>query len=937
MFSSGGGGNKREVGLTSSIVERNVRQVSVARNQRSGGESLAFASRCRTAMGQLIGGTGVVLRPSRGRGFDPIRLRPPKPAVLNANAVCVALTPDGGLLAHDAGRSQPSLLVSELAELPKPGVVPKYEATHRDALAVTACQFIPGQDRFVLVTSCTPAPHSTASSRVTVWGHDSESSPFTHSAISCSVQPLTPKLVLPCPGSPIFLDTSETKVAAACGIGGVVVWDAHRGDAVFSADVSSSICCNFYNNDTMLVVCTEKDVSVHDMRIGDSSSHKTPNSTNPTPIPMPLHSSSGTTASPSTPSTSSVDTPEAITEVESLETVPSPQSIPATPPTPHILLPMPSPSKSRTPSPSASPALPLTPPLPPLPPHPQGPPPIPNFGSIPVVASWSPSRVTLFQHVHPSRCTCFCCSCLGDSPIVLTGCTHGITLFDIRRPDKPQYICEATTNIRCSSVSGTTTVVCGQEHIKRYHTKSLISLADLSPIGSTENERRVIKQFCPVPVKLPDKWVHRSYNVYILATEIQIRSTTDEVIDIVHLSEIDMLATRELTRNSLALVTHTGAKFLFAIKDVLQTLELISGLVSEIPSLSLGTSLKPNDFEIEPITIGEGFYGNVYIGRKKKSTDNTQYAIKVLKKPFSAMNQKEQDEFIREVTALATVRHKFVLSSLGYFQKEGFLCLVTEFIPGGNLTKYMYDPHRYPMSDIQVYRLAYNIACGMDYIHSQKLMHRDLKPANILVQDWTRAIIKIADFGLARCSDSHQFTASVGTPAYSAPEMDMGSDYGQAVDVFSYGLMLWEMIARVLPWSEFHQATVLLKKIQGERPTLPPANPNICELVNKCWAHNPASRPAFSDVLNIISAHCPQATASVIPSQDPTLDPISPSVLSSPESLSSANYSTAPVSTQGSTKLFYTETTQKTDVCSNCNTLLQQGAQVCLTCGKPRL
>ncbi|KAH3756596.1 serine/threonine-protein kinase STY46 [Pelomyxa schiedti] len=950
---------KREVGLTAAIVERNVRQVAVARN-RNGGESLAFASRNHTAMGQLIGGTGVILRPSRGG--EPTRVRPPKPAVLNANAVCVALTSDGGLVAHDAGRSQPSLLVSELSELPKPRITPRYEAVHRDALSITACKFIPGQDHFALVTASTPAPSSGAQPRVTIWACDSESSPFTHSSTSINVQPLSPKLPLSCPGNPFSLDTSETKVAAACGAAGIAVWDTHRGEMVFSADVASAVCCNFCNNDSMIAVCTEKDVSVYDLRIGDSSGTKS-SPTMPNPIPIPLSTSSGLTTTPTTPSTSftssnsasSMDAAVAIAEAATLDTPPilphpspvlshpsprlpspspilpppSPQSIHATPPTPHLLLPTPPPPKSRTPTPSP-------PPTPPLPPYPQSPPPLPSFGTTSVVTPWSPARVSLFQHNHPSaRCTCFCCSCLGDSPIILTGCSLGMALFDIRRGDRPHYVCDAMPCVRCSSVAGTTTVICGQEHIKRYHTKSLISLADVHPDTSLENDRRIVKQFRPIPVKLPDKWVHRSYDVYVLPTEIQIRNSADEVIDIIHLSELNMSATRELTRNGLVLVTHAGAKFFFAINEPLETLELISRLASEIPSLGLGTSLKADDFDLEPTPIGEGFYGNVYIGRKKRSTDNTQYAIKRLKKPFVAMNQKEQDEFMREVTALASIRHKFVLSSLGYFQKEGHLCLVTEFIPGGNLTRYLYDPHRYPMSDIQVYRLAYNVACGMEYIHSQKLMHRDLKPANILVQDWTHAIIKIADFGLARCSDSHQFTASVGTPAYSAPEMDMGGDYTQSVDVFSFGLILWEMIARILPWSEFHQATVLLKKIQGERPTLPPAHPDICDLVKKCWAHTPSARPTFAEVLNIISTQCPQATCLLVPTKGPNLDPISPSVLGSPERMADTNFSTAPAPKPDESKLFATDPRKKkSEICSHCKAALLPNATMCLTCGQ---
>lgn len=161
-------------------------------------------------------------------------------------------------------------------------------------------------------------------------------------------------------------------------------------------------------------------------------------------------------------------------------------------------------------------------------------------------------------------------------------------------------------------------------------------------------------------------------------------------------------------------------------------------------------------------------------------------------------------------------------------------------------------------------RVAWDIAKGMAYLHSASppLLHRDLKSPNVLLasHEWNApSVAKIADFGLTgrAFTDFKAVAASerdVENPTWLAPEVMRNETYSTPSDVYPYGVMLWELIARQHPYDEFKFAwtTDLEAAIKsGTRPTIPAdCPPRYAQLIRSCWATDPKDRPSFRTILD---------------------------------------------------------------------------------------
>ena len=219
------------------------------------------------------------------------------------------------------------------------------------------------------------------------------------------------------------------------------------------------------------------------------------------------------------------------------------------------------------------------------------------------------------------------------------------------------------------------------------------------------------------------------------------------------------------------------------------------------------------DFDYE---CGRGGYGKVY----KAVWMHRAVACKVFKSrggdgtPASE-NQLSKD-FWLELNALAKLRHPNVTLLLGVCMKPRY-CIITEFVTCGSLFDLIHRHREIPNWGIaRIIGVAKEICLGMSYLHSQGVLHCDLKSSNILItESWG---VKIADFGLSFLfPDNHMFepeTAKiplgcVGTHHWIAPEVLRGEEYSQAADVYSFGIILWEMIHRRIPHQDLTAAQVI--------------------------------------------------------------------------------------------------------------------------------
>ena len=247
--------------------------------------------------------------------------------------------------------------------------------------------------------------------------------------------------------------------------------------------------------------------------------------------------------------------------------------------------------------------------------------------------------------------------------------------------------------------------------------------------------------------------------------------------------------------------------------------------------------------------IGRGSTGEVYDGFFR----GQNVAIKKLQ--AIAFRDKDLVERFRdEIYLLSTVTHPNVLVFVGAVldRPAGNLCLVTELCRRGNLASFLRSPEPIPWG--RRIQMASDIARGMHYLHGRAgIIQRDLKSANLLLDDFYR--VKIADFGLSRSIHSvGVMDTYCGTPATMAPEIVMQQDYDEKADVFSFAIIMWELLTREEPYSGKGGLSLAMHVAQsGLRPAIPLYCPAEWAFVmRRAWDHDPAARPGFDEILDTL-------------------------------------------------------------------------------------
>ncbi|XP_074091930.1 mitogen-activated protein kinase kinase kinase 9 [Macrotis lagotis] len=252
--------------------------------------------------------------------------------------------------------------------------------------------------------------------------------------------------------------------------------------------------------------------------------------------------------------------------------------------------------------------------------------------------------------------------------------------------------------------------------------------------------------------------------------------------------------------------------------------------------------------------IGIGGFGKVY----RAFWSGEEVAVKAARHDPDEDISQTIENVRQEAKLFAMLKHPNIIALRGVCLKEPNLCLIMEFARGGSLNRVLSGKRIPP--DILV-NWAVQIAKGMNYLHDEAIVpiiHRDLKSSNILILqkvengDLSNKILKITDFGLAR--EWHKTTkmSAAGTYAWMAPEVIRSSMFSKGSDVWSYGVLLWELLTGEVPFRGIDGLAVAygvaMNKLALPIPSTCPEP--FTKLMEDCWNPDPHSRPSFMNILD---------------------------------------------------------------------------------------
>ncbi|XP_067844688.1 mitogen-activated protein kinase kinase kinase 21-like [Heptranchias perlo] len=287
-----------------------------------------------------------------------------------------------------------------------------------------------------------------------------------------------------------------------------------------------------------------------------------------------------------------------------------------------------------------------------------------------------------------------------------------------------------------------------------------------------------------------------------------------------------------------------------------------AGELSTQAGVGVGAQAVATEIEFSQLTlqeiIGVGGFGKVYRG----TWMGQLVAVKAARRDPDEEVGATAESARREARLFSMLRHRNIIALRGVCLQEPNLCLVMEYAQGGPLNRALAGRRIPPRTLVN---WAVQIARGMCYLHAEAIVpiiHRDLKSSNILLlekienDDIANKTLKITDFGLAR--EWHKTTkmSAAGTYAWMAPEVIKSSMFSKGSDVWSYGVLLWELLTGEVPYRGIDGLAVAYG-VAVNKLTLP--IPSTCpepftKLMEECWDQDPHVRPTFATILEQLTA-----------------------------------------------------------------------------------
>jgi len=287
---------------------------------------------------------------------------------------------------------------------------------------------------------------------------------------------------------------------------------------------------------------------------------------------------------------------------------------------------------------------------------------------------------------------------------------------------------------------------------------------------------------------------------------------------------------------------------------------LAMSALDALADASDNTNLEPQDVQVLD-QIGDGVTSVVFKGLYK----GMEVAVKEMLGDVSTMSDRASINLNRELTILRKVKHPNLVRFIGVYDVDTRPKIVTEFCNGGTAYDLLHEGGLLTWD--QKLKILLDVSSAMAYLHSVEppIVHRDLKSLNLLLQNEVTAstdlpIVKVTDFGLARminaAGNAAQMTKNAGTCHWMAPEVFTSNSYDTQADVYSFSMIMFEVLCQDIPFYDIAPARLGLVVVQGHRPDMdavPPDCPqHLMELMVRCWTQDASQRPDFHAIVEIL-------------------------------------------------------------------------------------
>ena len=238
-------------------------------------------------------------------------------------------------------------------------------------------------------------------------------------------------------------------------------------------------------------------------------------------------------------------------------------------------------------------------------------------------------------------------------------------------------------------------------------------------------------------------------------------------------------------------------------------------------------------------SIGKGAFSKIYAGYTLFSNKNV--AIKKIK---SEKYKKKSKLLDREIKIMKSLCHPNIIKLFDVIRDKNEIFIIMELCSNGDFSKFL---NNRPLKEKHAHRFLHQITDGLKYLHENKIVHRDLKPQNILLTD--NYVLKISDFGLAKIFNDNMSETICGSPLYMAPEILTYKRYDSKADLWSVGIILFEMLSGKTPYNSksIYQLVTDIQNVPIKLPEFVSISPECLELINLLLQVDPACRISWED------------------------------------------------------------------------------------------